>query len=39
MATNPMPNHRPFPAEAYHHLVIKPGQTVHWDIRYRFYAK
>jgi hypothetical protein len=25
--------------EAYHHLVIAPGQTVHWNIRYRFYAK
>jgi hypothetical protein len=25
--------------EAYHHLVIPPGQTVHWTIRYRFYAK
>ena len=25
--------------EAYHHLVIAPGQTVRWDIRYRFYAK
>jgi hypothetical protein len=25
--------------EAYHHLVIAPGQTAHWDIHYRFYAK
>jgi hypothetical protein len=25
--------------EAYHHLVIEPGQTVRWDIHYRFYAK
>jgi hypothetical protein len=25
--------------EAYHHLVIAPGQTAHWNIRYRFYAK
>jgi hypothetical protein len=25
--------------EAYHHLVIAPGQTVHWDIHYRFFAK
>ncbi|MGB8537180.1 MAG: hypothetical protein WCD57_12240 [Acidobacteriaceae bacterium] len=25
--------------EAYHHLVIEPGQTAHWNIRYRFYAK
>jgi hypothetical protein len=25
--------------EAYHHLVIAPGQTVHWNIHYRFYAK
>ena len=25
--------------EAYHHLVIAPGQTVRWDIHYRFYAK
>ncbi len=25
--------------EAYVHLVIPPGQTAHWTIRYRFYAK
>ena len=25
--------------EAYIHLVIAPGQTAHWTIRYRFYAK
>jgi hypothetical protein len=25
--------------EAYIHLVIAPGQTAHWNIRYRFYAK
>jgi hypothetical protein len=25
--------------EAYHHLVIAPGQTAHWNIHYRFYAK
>jgi hypothetical protein len=25
--------------EAYIHLNIAPGQTVHWTIRYRFYAK
>ena len=25
--------------EAYYHLVIAPGQTAQWDIRYRFYAK
>jgi len=25
--------------EAYLHLVIAPGQTAHWDIHYRFYAK
>jgi hypothetical protein len=25
--------------EAYHHLVIPPGQTAHWDIHYRFFAK
>ena len=25
--------------EAYHHLVIAPGQTVHWNIYYRFYAR
>jgi hypothetical protein len=25
--------------EAYHHLVIAPGQTAHWSIRYRFYAR
>ncbi len=25
--------------EAYIHLVVAPGQTVHWNIRYRFYAK
>jgi hypothetical protein len=25
--------------EAYHHLVIAPGQTARWNIRYRFYAK
>jgi len=25
--------------EAYHHLVIAPGQTAHWDIHYRFFAK
>jgi hypothetical protein len=25
--------------EAYIHLVIPPGQTAHWEIRYRFYAK
>ena len=25
--------------EAYIHLVIPPGQTAHWNIRYRFYAK
>jgi hypothetical protein len=25
--------------EAYHHLVIAPGQTVHWNIHYRFYAR
>ena len=25
--------------EAYHHLVIAPGQTVHWNIQYRFYAR
>jgi hypothetical protein len=25
--------------EAYVHLVIPPGQTAHWNIRYRFYAK
>ncbi|MDT7812038.1 MAG: hypothetical protein QOJ42_1954, partial [Acidobacteriaceae bacterium] len=25
--------------EAYHHLVIEPGQTARWNIHYRFYAK
>ena len=25
--------------EAYIHLVIAPGKTAHWNIRYRFYAK
>ena len=25
--------------EAYIHLAIAPGQTAHWNIRYRFYAK
>jgi hypothetical protein len=25
--------------EAYIHLVVPPGKTVHWNIRYRFYAK
>jgi hypothetical protein len=25
--------------EAYIHLVIAPGQTAHWNIRYRFYTK
>jgi hypothetical protein len=25
--------------EAYIHLVIAPGETAHWNIRYRFYAK
>ena len=25
--------------EAYIHLTIPPGQTAHWTIRYRFYAK
>jgi hypothetical protein len=25
--------------EAYHHLVIEPGQTARWKIHYRFYAK
>jgi hypothetical protein len=25
--------------EGYHHLVIQPGQTAHWEIHYRFYAK
>jgi hypothetical protein len=25
--------------EAYHHLVIAPGKTAHWDIHYRFFAK
>jgi hypothetical protein len=25
--------------EAYVHLLIAPGQTTHWTIRYRFYAK
>lgn len=25
--------------EAYIHLVIAPGQTAHWNIRYRFYAR
>lgn len=25
--------------EAYVHLKIPPGQTAHWSIRYRFYAK
>jgi len=25
--------------EAYVHLTIPPGQTAHWTIRYRFYAK
>jgi hypothetical protein len=25
--------------EAYHHLVIAPGQTAHWSIRYRFYVR
>jgi hypothetical protein len=25
--------------EAYIHLSIEPGQTAHWNIRYRFYAK
>lgn len=25
--------------EAYIHLVIEPGQTARWSIRYRFYAK
>lgn len=25
--------------EAYIHLVIPPGKTAHWTIRYRFYAK
>jgi hypothetical protein len=25
--------------EAYIHLVIAPGQTARWNIRYRFYAK
>jgi hypothetical protein len=25
--------------EAYIHLSIAPGQTAHWNIRYRFYAK
>ena len=25
--------------EAYHHFVIAPGQTAHWDIHYRFFAK
>jgi hypothetical protein len=24
--------------EAYIHLVVLPGKTVHWTIRYRFYA-
>lgn len=25
--------------EAYVHIKVTPGQTVHWTIRYRFYAK
>jgi hypothetical protein len=25
--------------EAYHHFVIAPGETAHWEIHYRFYAK
>jgi hypothetical protein len=25
--------------EAYHHFIIQPGQTVRWEIHYRFYAK
>jgi hypothetical protein len=25
--------------EAYHHFLIQPGDTAHWEIHYRFYAK
>jgi hypothetical protein len=25
--------------EAYLHLKIAPGETAHWTIRYRFYAR
>jgi len=25
--------------EAYVHIKVAPGQTAHWTIRYRFYAK
>jgi hypothetical protein len=25
--------------EAYHHFTIAPGETAHWEIHYRFYAK